>query len=153
MSANNQWPRRELLGATAITIISSIAGCVGSDAPSGDDYDYDVDEVREEAERVDFSELMRNADEYQDEYLYYRGDVIQVMSDDDNEEFQFRMNVNEDGDDIFCVWEGERIIENDWLEIYGIGAGWIEYESVAGNEREIPAIYVADLDIVDEYPD
>lgn len=168
--------RREILGATTVGL-PIVAGCVGGegsaegsqDDQAGDDEynssevespeeigerefsDAEIEDIRDQAERVDYPELMRNAEDYVGEPLYYRGDIVQVQSDPETEDlYMFRMNVNEDRDDIACIWQGERIIEDDWVDIYALGGKRFEYETVLGAMREIPLVYVVDLEIVND---
>lgn len=129
------------------------------------------EEVREKAEPVEYDELMRNAEDYVGEPLYHEARVDQVLvveegdggntsdeentthgenTSDDENIYQLRLIVNDEYDDVMGFWHGERVIEDDIVETYSVGGGRIEYETLLGERREIPLLYIYDLEILDK---
>lgn len=138
----------------------------GSGGDTGEEYDsldeietaddiqelnIDPEEVREKAESVEYSDLMRNAEEYVGEAIYYEATVDQVIPLEDEEDaYQLRLFVNDENDDVMGAWRGQRVIEDDVIETYSVGAGRIEYETIFGETREIPLLSIYDIEILEE---
>ncbi|MCW8172329.1 hypothetical protein D8S78_06415 [Natrialba swarupiae] len=83
---------------------------------------------------------------------FSQAQIVQVMEDDDV--FQLRAYVTEEefvwDDDILIWWEGDRFLEDDIVEVWGRFEGLITYETVLGDERTIPELVAADIEIVEE---
>lgn len=176
--SENSTTRRVFLGTSVVATVG-LAGCMGGDGNGGgngndsrnggdNDEEYDSiddietaddiqelninpEEVREKAEHVEYSELMRNAEDYIGEAIYYEATVDQVIPFEDEEDaYQLRLFVNDENDDVMGAWRGERVIEDDAIETYSVGAGRIEYETIFGETREIPLLSIYDIEILEE---
>lgn len=114
-------------------------------------------EFIDSCETIDYSTLARNPDNYKGEHLKYTGQVIQVLDSKSvfNKTTTLRVNVtaedNEfaDGgklwkDTIICAVTipegGDRILEKDVIDLYGVCEGLYTYETVLGNNESVPRI-------------
>ena len=131
------------------------------DEYSDDESDYDDsyedeeltdEEVLEEAENFDTSQckligyekLARNPDDHIGKMIKVSGRVVQVMEGDD-EYNQLRVEVNDNYDTVIYVEYDHRILESrvledDYLTIYGMSMGTITYESTLGGNITIPSM-------------
>lgn len=131
------------------------------DEYSDDESDYDDsyedeeltdEEVLEEAENFDTSQckligyekLARNPDDHIGKMIKVSGRVVQVMEGDD-EYNQLRVAVNDNYDTVIYVEYDHRILESrvledDYLTIYGMSMGTITYESTLGGNITIPSM-------------
>lgn len=97
---------------------------------------------------INIDMLNRQPDDYVGKEVYFGGTVIQVIYDDsDMSEVQMRVRI--DGgytvNDVFYTYyylqdDEDRILEEDYVKIYGISEGLITYESVRGNSITVPLI-------------
>lgn len=112
--------------------------------------DYNVDEVKSDAQTVDYDELLRNIEDYEGASVEYRGQVMQVI-DRDGDQYILRVAVTRESfgwdDDVYISWEGERVLEEDIIRFWGVVEGPITYETVLGNERTIPEITAVDIEV------
>ena len=141
--------RREYLAGTAVTI-SALAGC--SSGGSGEE-SLSLEEVKERAEQVSYEDLMRDEEEYLEEYIHYpRAKIIQVLGD---EESGFKLHINVDRgeysweDRVIGWWDGERFLEDDIVEFWGQYLGLEEWETVMGATRTSPSFEVRDIILPD----
>ena len=153
--------RRRLViggGVGAVGLMLLGGGGSDSDSTNNDDSDggggpngqngYDVASVKSNAEEVPYEELFRNIEEYTGTRVFYGAAKIIQVVEQNSEKYQFRLNVTQNGqiweDDVLGRWKGERFLEDDLVEFWGVVNGAFQYETVAGNQRTIP-----DFDIVD----
>ena len=98
---------------------------------------------------ITYSQLARTPDDYMFKKVKFKGKVIQVMEGTDT--IQIRLAVNGSYDNILL---GEyssnivesRILEDDYITVYGVSAGLITYESTMGGNITIPSIAIAKID-------
>lgn len=125
--------------------------------PATEDPETVKKEFIDSCETVDYSTLARNPDNYKGNHLKYTGQVIQVLDSKSvfNKTTTLRVNVtaedNEfaDGgklwkDTIICAVTipegGDRILEKDVIDLYGVCEGLYTYETVLGNNESVPRI-------------
>ena len=125
--------------------------------PATEDPETVKKEFIDSCETIDYSTLARNPDNYKGEHLKYTGQVIQVLDSKSvfNKTTTLRVNVtaedNEfaDGgklwkDTIICAVTipegGDRILEKDVIDLYGVCEGLYTYETVLGNNESVPRI-------------
>lgn len=125
--------------------------------------EIETEEVTEtETEEITETEFVFNPEDYRSDITYddlarhpednffqsvtYTGRVLQVMNADTGET-QMRLAINDNIDQTVLVELSEdalvklgRVLENDWLSIYGVYLGTMEYTTVMGDVRTIPAI-------------
>ena len=97
-----------------------------------------------------YKDLARNPDDYKGKSLTYSGKVIQVIEGDS--ETQLRIAVNNDYDKIIYVaypkdMVKSRILEDDYVTIFGTSLGVITYESTMGASITIPGVYLDRIEL------
>lgn len=106
--------------------------------------------IRENYGYVSYNDLARNPDDYTGKSLTFSGKVIQVIEDD--ESVQHRIAVNGDYDTVIFVeypksMVASRILDDDWVNIYGRFVGLITYEATTGASITIPGIYLDRIEL------
>lgn len=98
---------------------------------------------------ITYEQLARTPDKYEGKKVKFRGRVVQVIEGDD--EIQIRLAVNDNYDTI--LYGGydpsivdSRILEDDYITIYGISVGTISYESTMGGQITIPGVAIEKID-------
>ena len=91
---------------------------------------------------IDLKDIERSPDEYKDEFLSFQGKIIQVIEDDVYT--AYRVAVNDDYDRIVYVQTlsltlEERLLEDDYITVYGVFDELLTYETVLGANQTIPA--------------
>jgi hypothetical protein len=161
--------RRTLLSSIGTVGTITIAGCSGDtsndesdsdgDSTSNDESDSDggsditVQEIKSQADEIEYDSLMRNSDQYQGQYVHSpTGQVTQVLGEEG--QFQFRIYVSEGEysweDDVLVRWNGKRFLEDDFVEFWGEFTGLITYETALGSERTIPDVTAVDIEIIEQ---
>lgn len=120
----------------------------GSESNSETWHGYDVEEVKAEATQPGIDDFVRNMEDYTGESLYFEYAYINQKIEEDGF-FQFHLQLSDSGQeyqgDAFGWWEGDRFLEGDNVEIWGVGEGPYEYETVQGDYRTVPAISIVDM--------
>lgn len=98
---------------------------------------------------ITYDQLARTPDDYIGEKVKFSGKVVQVMEGDG--EIQLRFAVNDDYDQIiYLAYSPEivnqRVLEDDYLTIYGSSLGTMSYESTLGATITIPAAFVDNIE-------
>lgn len=98
---------------------------------------------------ITYDQLARTPDKYKDQKCKFRGEVIQVMEDDNY--VSIRLAVGGGSNVLYVVipssiLNNERILEDDYITVYGTSTGVITYTTVMGNELTIPSMLAAKLD-------
>ena len=96
-----------------------------------------------------YKEIFRNPDDYLYKKIKITGEVIQVMEDDNY--VSIRLAVGGGSNVLYVVipssiLNNERILEDDYITVYGTSTGVITYTTVMGNELTIPSMLAAKLD-------
>lgn len=114
---------------------------------------------KEEAERkekqgyetgITYSQLARTPDDYKGEKCKFKGKVVQVMEEESI--VAMRLAVNGSYDNILYVMttsktlNGERILEDDYITVYGTSSGIYTYTTVMGASVSIPSMLVTKID-------
>lgn len=98
---------------------------------------------------ITFENLARDPDEYEGRKVKFSGRVVQVI---DGGTQVWRVAVDEDyGQMIMCVYtpiEGEsRILEDDYITLYGVSQGLQSYTSTFGGEITLPLVTVDQVEL------
>ena len=94
---------------------------------------------------ITYSEIARQPDDYSGQLVAYNGQVVQIMKGDGFT----AMRIAVDGDSnqmLYCEYTGEsdtvKMLEDDWITLYGECLGEYSYESVMGATITLPAILI-----------
>lgn len=98
---------------------------------------------------ITYEQLARTPDDYIGEKIKFSGKVVQLIEGTD--EIQLRFAVNDDYDQIIYVGYSpdivdQRVLEDDYLTIYGYSIGTISYESTLGGTITIPSSFVEKIE-------
>ena len=92
---------------------------------------------------LSYDELLRNNEKYIGKIVYYKGEVSQISETGENK-YILRVYVTKKeyswDDDIYVVYSGNRILENDIIDLWGRVEGVKKYSTVLGATRSIPEI-------------
>ena len=121
---------------------------------SGKQSALSLEEVKNKAiDNVGYDELLRNNEKYVGKVVYYKGEVNQV-SESWGDNYVLRIFVTKNDyfwdDDIYVNYAGERILEDDIVEIWGEVKGIKKYTTVLGAVRSIPEIDALYIKVVEE---
>ncbi|SDK54885.1 hypothetical protein [Lacicoccus qingdaonensis] len=126
-----------------------------------EEYDEKMAEAREEREAedgtdsedldnyradVDIRDIERNPDDYMNELITFEGKIIQVLEEDGVS--AYRIAVNDDYDRVVLVSTQsssleERLLEDDYVTVYGEFTELMTYETVVGGSRTVPSFVAA----------
>ena len=106
--------------------------------------------IRENYGYVNYKELARNPDDYKGKSVTYSGKVIQVIEGDS--ETQLRIAVDGDYDKVIYVsypkdMVQSRILDDDYVTIFGTSLGVITYKSTMGASITIPGVYLDRIEL------
>lgn len=100
-------------------------------------------EIKSKAKTVSYDALARNTESYQGSIVYYRGEVVQVQ-ESSGSRAALRVNVTHDGrwwsDTVWVNYSGERLLDDDIIDLWGTVTGRRTYRAVLGNSITIPEI-------------
>lgn len=102
---------------------------------------------------ITFDNISRNPKEYEGELVYFTGEVSQLIEEDD--ENHIRLAVDGDYDKMILIGylpeiTESRILEDDYIEVYGVSVGIVQYESIFGQTISIPAVYVQKINRISD---
>lgn len=94
---------------------------------------------------ITYSQLARTPDDYLAKKVKFSGKVVQVMEDGDS--VGIRLAVDGDYDNIILGTFNssiisERILEDDYITVYGLSAGIYTYESTMGASISVPSMTI-----------
>lgn len=103
----------------------------------------DLDNYRND---VDIRDVERNPDDYMNELITFEGKIIQVFEEDGVS--AYRIAVNDDYDRVVLVSTQsssleERLLEDDYVTVYGEFTELMTYETVVGGSRTVPSFVAA----------
>ena len=115
--------------------------------------------AKEEAERkekqgyntgITYSQLARTPDDYKGEKCKFKGKVVQVM--EGSGVYNIRLAVGGNYNNIIFIIAStsvteQRILEDDYITVYGTSTGIYTYKTVMGNELSIPSMSVDKIDM------
>lgn len=147
--------RRHFVKLGGLAVLPGFVGCVdeGADESPSRDPEQVYDEIYDQAEEVTYEDLMRTPESYDDEYVYLTGEIFQVVEEADDGFYLLVSVTKEDfhwTDNVLVYWPGERVLEDDLIEIYGVSRGLRSYEAALGHERTVPDVLAYDINLLDE---
>ena len=97
---------------------------------------------------ITFDNLARNPDDYVFEAVAFNGEVVQVI--EGSGEVQCRLAIDGDYDKMVLIaYKPEiidsRVLEGDYITVYGTSLGIATYESTIGGQISIPQIVVKEI--------
>jgi len=104
-----------------------------------------VETIKSNAQKISYDSLMRYNENFVDEIVTYRGEVIQVIEISKNS-YVLRVAVTKKtyiwDDIIWAYYSGERLLKGDIIDFWGRVKGLKTYTAVLGNEITIPEIEI-----------
>lgn len=98
---------------------------------------------------ITYSQLARTPDDYLYKKVKFSGKVIQVIEDSDKVQIRLAVGGNYDNV-ILCEYTSStvssRVLEDDYITVYGLSAGLITYTSTLGGNITIPSMAVSKID-------
>lgn len=137
-----------------IFLLSFSLGCIEYREEEYTEKSMSVEEIKTNALHVSYNELMRHNENYIGKIVHFRGKVVQVLEKyQDNyilrvatklERYGYYGNV------IWVNYQGERLLEDDIIDIYGKVKGLRTYLTVLGSEVTIPEITALYVELIYE---
>ena len=98
-----------------------------------------------------YTDVARDPDAYMGDRLVFEGKVVQVLEGD--KEISIRLANNGEYDQmIFCGYSPDlldfRILEDDYIAIYGTCIGLYSYESTMGAKISLPGMYLDHIELM-----
>lgn len=98
---------------------------------------------------ISFNQLARNPDKYEGEKVKFSGKVLQVMEGDYM--VSIRLGVNGSYDNViygtyFPSLVSSRVLEDDYITVYGTSEGLYTYESTMGASITIPSLSIEKIE-------
>lgn len=116
-----------------------------------------IESIKSSALDVPYNDLYRYNENYEGKIVYYRGEVLQTITEDDYTYWRIATEPSEFGgyiDDIIMVeaedYSGIRLLEGDIVDVWGESYGLYTYTAVMGNEITIPILSYLDIKLVEE---
>ncbi len=96
-----------------------------------------------------YQDIARSPEEHIGKKVTFTGKVVQLMEGD--KENELRVAVDDDYDQMIYVgYErsivSQRVLEGDFITLYGTSIGTISYDSTMGGKITIPAVFVEKID-------
>ena len=151
---------RLILGLLSFLLITiCLTGCcasTSSTSASGTNVGMSVSQIKASAVDVSYDNLFRENEKYVDDIVHIRGEIIQSQ-DDSNGNYVFRLATGQSEyggyyiDDIVWInYRGDRLIEDDVIDVWGKVIGLKKYESIFGAEVTIPEITSLHTELVEQ---
>lgn len=141
--------RRDAVGTLSCVALSLVAGCTGSLDDTGG---HDTEDVKENAETIDYEKLHRNISDHEGEPVYYSEVRITDIaeSEDGYQEYIISLPDTDWGESevLYGLWEGDPFMEDDTVNIWGVVNGTTTYTSLMG-EKTVPEIDLVDLELLE----
>jgi hypothetical protein len=111
----------------------------------------DPETLKATATTIDFDSLARKTEDYVGQYVYYRCKVIQVMSVGSG--YALRVDVTKGKydlwtDTVYVNYTGERLLEDDIIDLWGQVVGRKSYTSILRTTIELPEIDAILVEVV-----
>lgn len=135
-----------------VVIAAFVYGMTGA-APVSKTPTLSIAEIKSQSQNISYANLMRNSDNYKNSIVHFRGKVMQVQQIY-GDTYMLRIATKSEGlfgyfDDIVYVnYNGNRLLEDDIVDLWGNFVGLKSYQAVLGNEITIPEINALDIEIV-----
>lgn len=96
---------------------------------------------------ITYDQLARTPDNYEDKKVKFYGKVLQVIEGDDSSTVNIRLAVGGDYDNVLLgVYSSytvsSRVLEDDYITVYGTSDGLTTYESTMGGDITIPEVQI-----------
>ena len=100
---------------------------------------------------ISYMQLARNPDDFVKQKVCFKGEILQVMEGDQENQIRLAVHKNEYGwydsnEVIYCGYDPSiisfRLLEKDIITIYGTAAGLYSYEAVSGATITLPAVWI-----------
>ena len=100
--------------------------------------------VPEDYQWIPYNDMARNPDSYKGQLLAYSGKVVQLL--EDSSEVNIRLAVDDDYDQMLYVYYDPsiidyRVLEGDYITVYGECQGLYTYETIFGGSVTIPLLF------------
>lgn len=135
--------RRSILTSIGTVGTIAIAGCSGGGGSS-----ISVEEIEERAVEASHDELMRNPDEYRNEYVHYEDVTIDAFYE--GGDFQIDLGSALNSKRIYVEWDGDRFVEGDVVEIWAQFTGLLTRENSLGGSLTTPEISAQEVELIEE---
>ena len=98
---------------------------------------------------ITYDQLARTPDDYTGQKVKFYGKVLQVMEGDT--ETHIRLAVDDNYDTVlYAAYSSDllssRVLEDDYITIYGVSLGLYSYEATSGATITIPSVWVDQVD-------
>jgi len=113
-----------------------------------------IDEIKEKSIIVSYDELMRHNEDYIGEIVHYKVEVIQVNEKWGNDKYILLCKMPSSDpydfsmDSFYINYEGERLLEDDLIEIWATVDGLKTYTTVLGAEKTIPELTAKHVELI-----
>lgn len=99
-----------------------------------------------DCKEIDYKQLNKNPDRYEGDNIKIQGRVMQI-SEGHSDGNYILMYVNDDYNQLAYVeyYNDTNIVEDDYITVYGVGAGSYTYSAQGGGTYTVPAVYGAIL--------
>jgi hypothetical protein len=153
-----------LLLVLLLASVVIFSGCTDSpssestgDVSTPDTSVKDIDSIKASALEVPYEDLYRYNENYDYQIVYYRGEVLQIGTEDEFTYWRIATEPSTWGgymDDVIMVvaedYSGVRLLEGDIIDVWGESGGLYTYEALMGNEVTIPILYGPYIEFVEE---
>jgi len=135
--------------ALMVISVGLLSGCFSEEIKSTD---LSTEEIKNQAIDVNYNDFVRNIEDYKGEIVYFFG---RVYSSRENSDGSYDLLIHTGGisyfydDDIWVNHKGIRILENDYVDVWGYVKGLKSYRTVLGAERTLPELDSYHLEIIE----
>lgn len=128
--------------------------------PTEEDRDYvelryrdytesEVEEIKANADDFQYRTVFRDIEDWVGHPFKFTGTIIQALELETH--FTFLIAVNDSIDElVYASWTGERFLEDDRVRCWAEVLGTEIYETGAGSENTVPALAIADIELLSE---
>lgn len=138
-----------------ILVISSLMGGVSDKGSLSSDSSYSDNSYgnvfdsfsKSGCKEINYKELNKNPDKYYGDNIKLQGRILQI-SEGNAEGNYLLMYVNDDYNQLAYVeyYNNTKLVEDDWVTVYGVGAGSYTYRTQGGGTYTVPSMYGAILE-------
>jgi hypothetical protein len=113
-----------------------------------------IDEIKEKSIIVSYDELMRHNENYIGEIVHYEVEVVQVHEKWGEDEYILLCKVSSNDpydfsmDNFYIDYEGERLLEDDLIEIWATVDGLKTYTTVLGAKKTVPELTAKHVELI-----
>lgn len=135
-----------LILVVIIVIAAIIAGSGNQYKLSDDAEKMSEKDYKAACEAVDYKDIMRDSDKFVGKKVKFTGEVSQVVYDSEDGESDYLIAVTKGDYDLYTdnvhvyynVGDGEKLIEEDIVTLYGEISGEFTYKSIFGESITVP---------------